>query len=200
MKQQSHRYVVVTNSKGQTSKCWETFGFPALIESADEQPKIIEKFVTCRLCFVTYSFNSNSTRLLNSHTCKQAPRARSLSVSTVLNASPTYHQTSLSSYVTPNVTKINDGQAKRIKDLQAQWVCKDVRPFTIVDDEGFRQLAQELVAIGACRSSRPYPVLSKKDVAQPNTRVEVVLCNPDSGWKTLLRERKPSFLLCLEAG
>jgi hypothetical protein len=29
-------------------------------------------------------------------------------------------------------------------------VCKDVRPFTIVEDETFRQLAKELVSIGEC--------------------------------------------------
>jgi hypothetical protein len=29
-------------------------------------------------------------------------------------------------------------------------VCKDVRPFTVVEDETFRQPVQELVSIGEC--------------------------------------------------
>jgi hypothetical protein len=60
MKQQIDRYVIVKNRKEHTSKCWNLFGFPALIESVDEQPKIIEKFVTCRLYFTT-SILSTST-------------------------------------------------------------------------------------------------------------------------------------------
>ena len=113
---------------------------------------MIEKFVTCRLCFATYSFSSNSTRLLNIHTCKPVPRARSPSVSAGLNLCSIYRQTSLTSYATPSVADINDGQLKRIKDLRAQWVCRNIRPFAIVEDEGFRQLAQELVAIGTYHS------------------------------------------------
>jgi hypothetical protein len=149
MKQQSDQYVVVPNNRGHSSKCWDLFGFPAMIESIDEQPKIIEKFVTCRKCFTTYSFISNSTRLLNIHICRTTPRPRSASLTTSLNSSSTLHQTSLTSYGTFTKTKIHDSQIKRIKDLQAHWVCRDIRPFTVVEDEGFRQLAQELIMIGA---------------------------------------------------
>jgi hypothetical protein len=72
MKQQSDRSIVVNNSNEHTSKCWNLFGFPALIESVGQQPKVIERFVMYRLCFTIYSFNSNSTRLLNNnHSCKR---------------------------------------------------------------------------------------------------------------------------------
>ena len=148
MKRESHRYVVVENEKCRTSKCWESFGFPAVIESVGEPPKIIEKFVSCRNCFATYSFNSNSTRLLNNHTCDTSNRTRSSSASASSSPSTKYIQTNLSSYRASVAVKINDTQIKRMKDLQSQWICKDIRPFTIIEDEGFRELAQELVSIG----------------------------------------------------
>jgi hypothetical protein len=105
MKQQSDRYVCVHDSNGYTSECWNLFGFLALIESVGEQTKTIEKFVMCHLFFTTYSFNSNSTRLMNSHSCKTIIRARSVSFSGSLNASSTYRQQSLTPYVIPSVTK-----------------------------------------------------------------------------------------------
>jgi hypothetical protein len=36
----------------------------------------------------------------------------------------------------------------RIKDLQAEWVCQSVRPFSIVEDKGLRRLIQECISIG----------------------------------------------------
>jgi len=148
MKQHGHQYIIVDNTKVHSSKCWDLFGFPALVESNGESPKIIEKFVTCRKCFTTYSFNSNSTRLLNNHTCNKSNRARSSSASVESGSSSNYHQTSITSYAAANVVKFNELKIKRMKDLQAGWICKDIRPFTTIEDNGFRQLAQELVSLG----------------------------------------------------
>ena len=108
LKQQGHKYTVVDNIKAHSSKCWELFGFPALVESKGEPPRIIEKFVTCRICFTTYSFNSNSTRLLNNHTCQKSHRARSSSASVTSSSSSKYHQTNLTSYGTGNLMKFTD--------------------------------------------------------------------------------------------
>jgi hypothetical protein len=105
MKQQSDRYVCVHDSNGYASECWNLFGFLALIESVGEQTKTIEKFVMCHLCFTTYSFNSNITRLMNSHSCKTITRARSVSVADNLNSLSTYRRRGLTSYATPSVTK-----------------------------------------------------------------------------------------------
>ena len=123
LKQQRHRYTVVENSKCHSSKCWELFGFPALRESDGQASKVIETFVTCRQCFTTYSFNSNSTRLLNNHVCKQSHRARSSSAAARSSSSPTHYQRNLTSYTTSNVIKVSEEQINRVKDLQAQWVC-----------------------------------------------------------------------------
>ena len=35
-----------------------------------------------------------------------------------------------------------------MKTLSAQWICKDLRPFSVIDDSGFRSIAQELIRIG----------------------------------------------------
>ncbi|CAF1209747.1 unnamed protein product [Adineta ricciae] len=149
MKQNGKQYIVVDNTKVHSSKCWDLFGFPAIIESDGETPKIIEKFVTCRQCYMTYSFNSNSTRLLNNHICKKPHRARSSSASMAPNSSSSCHQTTLASYTAAGGVKLSDGHMKRMKDLQANWICKDIRPFAIIEDDGFREIAQELVSLGA---------------------------------------------------
>ncbi|CAF1207983.1 unnamed protein product [Adineta ricciae] len=207
MRQCNDRYIVVDNKKSHSSKCWELFGFPALVESKDEPPQIIEKFVTCRKCFTTYSFNSNSTRLLNNHICQKSHRIRSSSASLPFGSSSNYHQTSLTSYGSANLIKFNDAQVKRMKDLQAQWICKDIRSFTIIEDDGFRQIAQELVSLGAkhgnfnvtgvLRSakvigshihdvSRSYREILREKLAEPLANQALVVC-PDL-WTDAIRQ------------
>ncbi len=36
----------------------------------------------------------------------------------------------------------------KIKDLSVEWVCGDLRPFSILENNSFRKLAQEFVRIG----------------------------------------------------
>ncbi len=36
----------------------------------------------------------------------------------------------------------------KIKDLSVEWVCGDLRPYSILEDNGFRKLAQEFVRLG----------------------------------------------------
>jgi len=43
---------------------------------------------------------------------------------------------------------LTDEQSKAIKDLIARWICTDIRPFSIIDDDGLRALIQECVRLG----------------------------------------------------
>lgn len=148
LKRDRERYTIVENKKNRHSKCWDLFGFPAEVHTGDEQPRIIENFVTCRKCFSTYSFVSNSTRLMNSHDCDKTKRSRATYSSPVFSDSSASTQSSLLSFSTPSKIKINDVQLNKMKNLQARWICQDIRPFAILEDDGFRRIAQELILIG----------------------------------------------------
>ena len=68
LKLQPKKYIIVENTGKHTSHCWETFGFPAIVhENADSER--IDGFVSWKKCLITYSFVSNSTRLLNLQCC-----------------------------------------------------------------------------------------------------------------------------------
>ena len=57
-------------------------------------------------------------------------------------------QRPINAFTTPKKTKLNDTTKNRIKELEARWICDDMRPIAVVDDPGFRRVAQELVSIG----------------------------------------------------
>ena len=68
LKLQPKKYIIVENTDKHTSHCWETFGFPGIVhENANSER--IDDFVSCKKCLITYSFVSNSTRLLNQYRC-----------------------------------------------------------------------------------------------------------------------------------
>ncbi|CAF3204362.1 unnamed protein product, partial [Rotaria sp. Silwood2] len=45
--------------------------------------------------------------------------------------------------------KFNEKDIRRMKDLSVEWVCGDIRPFSIFDDDDFRRLAQECIRLGS---------------------------------------------------
>ncbi|CAF3998528.1 unnamed protein product, partial [Rotaria sp. Silwood1] len=63
-------------------------------------------------------------------------------------SSPSVLQRSITAFTTPKKSKLSDITKNKIKELEARWICEDMRPIAVVDDPGFRRLAQELVSIG----------------------------------------------------
>ena len=58
------------NKKSLIANCWKRFGFLAAIDKYSVVVKRFDKLVSCRTCFLTYSFKSNSTRQSTKHNCK----------------------------------------------------------------------------------------------------------------------------------
>jgi hypothetical protein len=149
LKGQKDRFVIVDNTnRNLSSNCWQTFGFPAIIDPNGGDPERIDKLVSCRKCFKTYSFTSNSTRFLLGHSCLSSNTTDSHVTTDLATTSPSLLQRSITDFATPKKRKVDDTTKRKIKELEARWVCQDMRPFSIVDDPGFRRLAQEMITIG----------------------------------------------------
>ncbi|CAF3595883.1 unnamed protein product, partial [Rotaria socialis] len=143
LKTKSSQYTIIDNTGKRTSNCWNSFGFPAIINHNGDFQRV-DGFVSCRKCFATYSFTSNSTRLLNQHVCEASEeRNKRLEVKSTPSA-----QRRLTSYCSTKRVTLKESEISKIKDLQAQWVCQSIRPFSIVEDSGLRRLIQECISIG----------------------------------------------------
>ena len=140
------QYVILDNSNNKNSSvCWRLFGFPAVLD-INGVPQKIKNFVSCKKCFTTYSYVSNSTTFLNKHSCLSSDqKAKSISSSSHHTLSS---QSLITTYTHPRTVRLPDSCSKDMKDLVVRWICKDMRPFAIVDDDGFRNIAQRCVSIG----------------------------------------------------
>ncbi|CAF3671087.1 unnamed protein product [Rotaria sordida] len=141
--------IITDASKKHTAKCWKRFGFPAATNKDGDVIKIFHSFVSCQTCFTTYSFKSNSTTLMNGHKCNDS--SFSSSVINSQNHSQSLKQSNIFSYTSKTVqsVKLKECEKNKIKKLQAEWVCTNIRPFSVVDDSGLRSLVQECISLGA---------------------------------------------------
>ena len=144
LKTRPEQYTIVENTGRRASDCWSSFGFPAIIDESSGCSKRINGFVSCRKCLSTYSFVSNSTRCLNNHDCDGSRKDTQGSDS----SEPRLTQRRLFSFFTAKQTALKQSESLKIKQLQAEWVCQNVRPFSIVEDDGLRRLIQECISIG----------------------------------------------------
>ena len=147
LKHNKTQYVVLDNSTNNSSSiCWRLFGFPAKLDK-NGVPQKIKNFVSCKNCFITYSYVSNSTTFLEKHSCQSSGRQIN-SISSSTHTSSSSQSLITAAYGHPKTVRLPVSHSKEMKDLVARWICKDMRRFAIVDDAGFREIAQRCVSIG----------------------------------------------------
>ena len=133
------------------------FGFPAVLDENERYQRIVG-YVSCFKCFQTfiYSSKSGTTRLKeHENRCVKNSSSSSSPSSTSIFSEPNDQSDTLSSVQSTladhgfkKCSKISEKDIDHMKTLSAQWICKDLRPFSVIDDSGFRSIAQELIRIG----------------------------------------------------
>ena len=113
----------------------------------NDVPQKIKNFVSCKNCFITYAYISNSATFLKKHSCQPSGRQTN-STSSSSHTSSSF-QSLITAYGHPKAVRLPDSHSKEMKDLMARWIYKDMQPFAIVDDTGFREIAQSCVSISS---------------------------------------------------
>lgn len=134
-----NRYRVEPNpSKRATAACWKIFGFPAMMSSQDgNQFELIPGFASCKSCFETYRYVDSSTANLNSHICP----LKSPSNQSRIKAATHSPGSSFDS-------KLVAMKKKEMTNLCARWIADSMRPFSIVNDRGFKVIVEKCIDIG----------------------------------------------------
>lgn len=145
---QKHKYQVIKTESSTKAPWWRAFGFPARLDE-DNTLRKIPGFISCLKCMHTQAYGSSSgTKRFKQHADKCFP----LSSSTISigrhNESSVATQRTLEQVGFRGSLNINQRDLLKIKDLSAEWICGDLRPFSILDDPGLRNLAQECIRLG----------------------------------------------------
>ncbi|CAF5014171.1 unnamed protein product [Rotaria sp. Silwood1] len=152
------KYKIIENPCPSKALWWRAFGFPARLNE-DNQWERIEGFISCTKCMKTHIYNKLSgTKHFKEHADKCFPLSETSEAASSSSSSST--QVTLNQIGFTKSRKFNEKDIKKIKDLSVEWVCGGIRPFSILDDSGFRRLAQECVRLGAnCGAFDVYELL-----------------------------------------
>jgi hypothetical protein len=137
LKYEKHQYDIIDNkTSSAVASYWSVFGFPAKFNTETGSFERIMGFTSCRKCKKTFVYGPNSgTTHMKQHPC------------VITGNMKTSTQTPIDKMMLIRKT-LSDEQSKVIKDLIVRWICSDIRPFCIIDDDGLRALIQECVRLG----------------------------------------------------
>jgi hypothetical protein len=160
LKRKDKTLTIIDNTKKHSASCWDRYGFPATVDQNNMVVSKLDNFVSCKKCYVTYSFNSNSTTQMNKHNCENLT-ALSSSKNSQTTVSSSFQQTKIDLFtsIRPGSVKLNQTEKKKLKDLLVEWTCMDIRPFSIVNDHGLKCLVQECISLGILYHFHEYSCL-----------------------------------------
>lgn len=145
------KYTVIKNESAKPiASWWKTFGFPAMIDEKNEVKRILG-YISCFRCYHTFIYNhSSGTTRFKEHTEKCSTLCSTISSTDPAGATQisSANQSLLSHYGFGASMKLSERDITHFKEISAQWICEEVRPFSLLEDRGFRTIAQELVRIG----------------------------------------------------
>lgn len=147
----NYKLVQKTNSK---SSVWEKF-----LTVVDSRTSVPEGHVQCRLCksFFVYDSAKTGTSHLSRHKCKVSSNSASIS-----------------SFFSPQCPKpsVPTDVKEKVTIACARLCAKDMRPFDVVSGSGFKEVAEELIQIGArygnvnAQDILPHPTTVSRKVAE----------------------------------
>ena len=149
-------YKIIPNEFSSATLWWRSPGFPAQLDENDEL-KIIHESISCLKCMNTQVYNTRSgTKRYKRHADKCFPLSKTgqptssstlpLSIS-FTSAASSSTQTILNHMRFTKRIRFNNKDITKLKALSVKWICGDIRPFSVLDDSRFRDLAQEFVRL-----------------------------------------------------
>ena len=132
-------FEIVTNKKGKSS-IWNYFGF---VKEHDSE--VDNKRVACRLCHSILKYSGNTTNLMDHLRRKHSDVSVSNSVGPLEEKKELSKQLSFS-FFTQKTLPHNSARAKEISSAILGFIIKDLRPFSVVENEGFENLIHVLEA------------------------------------------------------
>jgi hypothetical protein len=141
LKYETQQYCIIDNdASSAVAAYWSTFGFPAELNKETGDFERIMGFTSCRKCKKTFAYGPHSgTSHMKQHPC--------LIDCMKTSTQSQVKQTSIDKIMKTRKTLTSE-QTNVIKDLIVRWVCSDIRPVSIIEDDGLRALIQECVKLG----------------------------------------------------
>ncbi|CAF4793878.1 unnamed protein product [Rotaria sp. Silwood1] len=173
----SNKYIVIENKLSKPCPSWwKIFGFPAILDKNKQYRRIFgyEHEIKC--------IKSNSS----SSSPSSSSSSSSISISSqVINQSDVLlsTQSTLAQHGFKKSIKLSEKDIENMKKLSAQWMCENIRPFSVIEDSGFRAISQELIRIG-----HKYGVVDVDDVLRGRKTTAQTIYNLADSYRERIKQ------------
>ena len=141
------RHKIIKPVSSSSASLWRAFCYPATLNENNEFERITG-YINCFNCMKTQVYNILSeTKRFKEHADKCFPASKvtvSSSIDSVSSSSLPLTSPKQTTLKRNGFTKIkfNEKHIAKIKNLSAEWIRVDLRPFSALDDVGFRKIVQ----------------------------------------------------------
>ncbi|CAF4748519.1 unnamed protein product, partial [Rotaria sp. Silwood2] len=135
LKNEKQQYTIIKNKVSPPAGFyWTIFGFPAKLNKKTGIFERINGYTSCEKCKKTFVYGPNSgTRNMKQHPCVTDLITQSISSSKDVSMTQTTIEKTMVIRKTLTIE-----QSKTIKDLIVRWICSDIRPVSVIEDDGLR--------------------------------------------------------------
>ncbi|CAF1266528.1 unnamed protein product [Adineta ricciae] len=141
LSRRTDRFTIVANGINKThlASWWSNFGFAK--ETVLGESFLVTNFVSCQHCFTTYRYGSSSTESISRHQCNSTSPTSNKS-------SAVEYAFTLDKHVFKEKKTFSHLEQQNLTKLFSNWICDNLRPISIVDDSGLREVCSFFYSLG----------------------------------------------------
>ena len=141
LSKRTDRFTVVAHgiTKSHVASWWSNFGFAK--ETISGEIFLVSNFVSCQQCFATYRYGSSSTESISRHQCHGLTSSSSKSTTVE-------HSFTLDKHVVKQKKSFRHFEQQHLTKLFSNWICDSLRPISIVEDSGLREICSYFYNLG----------------------------------------------------
>ena len=141
LNRRTDRYKVVAHGvdKSHLASWWSKFGFAK--ETISGETFSVSNFVSCQYCFTTYRYGSSSTESISRHQCDGTP-------SSLSKPDTAEYSFKLDKHFVKHKKPFRHFEQQHLTILFSSWICDSLRPISIVEDSGLREICSYFYNLG----------------------------------------------------
>lgn len=139
------RFTIVAHgvTKSHLASWWSNFGFAK--ETISGETFSVSNFVSCQQCFTTYRYGSSSTETISRHQCP------GLASSSSCKSATTEYLFTLDKHLVKQKNPFRHSEQQNLTKLVSTWICDSLRPISIIEDSGLREICSYFYDLGKFR-------------------------------------------------
>jgi hypothetical protein len=138
------RFTIIAHgvTKHHLASWWSNFGFAK--ETIAGETFTVANFVSCAKCFTTYRYGSCSTESISRHQCDGLTSSSSSSG----NSMASDYLFTLDKHLVKQKNPFRHSEQQHLTKLFCTWICDNLRPISIIEDSGIREICSYFCDLG----------------------------------------------------